>query len=338
MKVLITGGAGFIGSNLTRNLVSKGYDVTVVDNLITGDRRNLDRFDGLKNFRFVNLDISSLDFVDRFCDSTNRFDEVFHLACPTGVPNIEKMVLACSAGTHNVLKAARASNARLVFTSSSEVYGSPEIFPQDENYTGNVHPQGWRASYEEGKRFSETLLSLYVKKHSLNASTVRLFNVYGPKMHLSDYRVIPRFINSALANRPLTVHGEGDQKRTMCFVEDLIDGLLLVSKKGTAGEIYNLGSDKEISMLDLAKKVIDRAGSKSGIEFVERASHDPQSRKPNLKKITSLGWLPKVELDDGVDKTITDFMNRRVEIRLVNEEGFDSKIELAKTSLVEENL
>jgi nucleoside-diphosphate-sugar epimerase len=315
MKALITGGAGFLGSNLSADLLKKGYEVVVVDNFSTGSRVNIDKLSALPNFTFFEMCVASPQYKETFNGNKEwKFDEVYHLACPTGVPNIEKlgeeMMDACSVGTKNVLDTALKNGARLVFTSSSEIYGDPEISPQGEEYTGNVDPQGPRANYEEGKRFSETLVQLYVKKHGLNARTLRLFNVYGPNLNLSDTRVIPAFVQSALQNESLPVHGNGSQRRTMCFVSDLVSGLQITIKKGVSGGIYNIGSDEEITMEDLAKKVIEVTASKSVIKFTNGFSHDHKFRKPNLDKIHSLGWKRKISLEEGLRKTVEYFKER----------------------------
>ena len=314
MNILIAGAAGFIGSNLSDKLLKDGHKVWAVDNFTTGKSENLESFKDNKNFIFAECGVETEDFL-KFCsDQRVKFDQIFDLACPTGVPNIEilgdEMLEACSNGTKNILRVAHEPNARFLFTSSSEIYGEPEVPVQSENYTGNVDPIGWRANYEEGKRFSETLIMHAVRKHKLNARIVRLFNVYGPNMALGDFRVIPTFITQALVNKPLTVHGAGTQIRTMCFVDDLINGLILVMEKGIAGEAYNLGSDKAISMLDLAKEIILATESESDITFIPRAEHDHNSRMPVLDKVRALGWDYKVDLRTGLGITIDNFRKR----------------------------
>ena len=314
MNILIAGAAGFLGSNLTERLLKDGHKVWAVDNFSTGNKANLESFKDNPNFIFAECGIETEDFL-KFCsDQGVKFDQVFDLACPTGVPNIEilgdEMLEACSNGTKNILRIARDHNAKFIFTSSSEVYGEPEVPIQSESYTGNVDPIGWRANYEEGKRFSEALIMHFVRKYDLDARIVRLFNVYGPKMSLEDYRVIPRFVTQALNNQNLTVHGEGLQSRTMCFVDDLGSGLITVINKGSRGEAYNLGSDKSITMLDFAKRIISLTGSKSEIVFVPRAEHDHNSRMPALEKARAVGWDYRVDLDTGLEMTIADFKKR----------------------------
>lgn len=316
MNILVTGAAGFIGSNLCHRLVKQGHKVWAVDNFLTGSHDNLDSLKENDNFTFFICGVETDKFAV-FCNDTHvKFDQVYHLACPTGVPNIEilgeEIMDVCSVGTKNVLQVAYEHKARLVFTSSSEIYGDPEVFPQSEEYAGRVDPIGWRANYEEGKRFSETWLKLFVKKYGLNASIVRLFNVYGPKMSLLDFRVIPRLATQALSSLPLTVHGQGDQMRTLCFVDDLVNGLLIVMEKGEPGEAYNLGSDKAISIFELAEKVIAASGSSSKILFTPRASHDPNGRMPVLDKVHALGWQQTVSLEEGLKLTIEDFKQRLI--------------------------
>jgi nucleoside-diphosphate-sugar epimerase len=315
MNILVAGGAGFIGSNLIDDLLQKGHDVIAVDNLTTGNRENVEEFSKNPHFHFYEMGIESSEFINEFLEKdTHVFDQVYDLACPTGVPNIEllgeEMVDTCSVGTKNILKVAKKNNASFLLTSSSEVYGDPLVEPQAEGYTGNVDPQGPRANYEEGKRFSETLVALFVKKYKLNAKTVRLFNMYGPRMVIDEQRVIPRFVSQALLGEPLTVQGEGLQVRTMCYISDLIEALQLVMNKGEIGGIYNIGSDKKITMLDFAKKIIELTGSKSLISHVPRPHHDHNSRLPELEMIHGLGWKRKIELEDGLKLIIENFKKR----------------------------
>jgi len=315
LKALVTGGAGFLGSNLCTDLLEKGYEVVVVDNFLTGSRENIDRLKASPRFTFIEMCIASREYQETFNGNNKwKFDEVYHLGCPTGVPNIERlgeeMMDVSSIGTKNVLKTALESGARFVFTSSSEIYGDPEISPQSEKYTGNVDPQGPRANYEEAKRFSETLVQLYVRKYGLHACTLRLFNVYGPNLNAADTRAIPVFVQKALRNEPLPVHGDGSHIRTMCYVADLVNGLQLVVKKGVSGEVYNIGSDEQITIGDLAKKIIEITGSKSVVKFTEGFAHDHKSRMPNLEKIHGIGWKRMVGLEEGLLKTIEYFKQK----------------------------
>lgn len=306
-KILITGGAGFIGCNLTKRLLNDGETIIVVDNLITSSKNNIKDLLGNPRFKFLKRDIVR-PFPEKIKESLVGVNEIYHLACPTGVENLgklsEEMLLTCSYGTRNVLEIARKFHARVLFTSSSEVYGEPKEFPQKENYTGNVDPVGYRSPYEEGKRFSESLVTMYVHKYNIDARIVRVFNTYGPGMSLSDSRVVSRFIKNVLENKPLEVMGDGLQTRTLCFVTDMVEGLILAMEKGKRGEVYNIGSKKEISIKDLANSVISISNSKSKIKFVPRPLHDHNRRLPDVTKIEKLSWKPKVNLSEGIKKTL----------------------------------
>jgi nucleoside-diphosphate-sugar epimerase len=304
-KILITGGAGFLGVNVTLAFLKKGYSIVAVDNFITSNKNNISRLKSNPGYTFIKHDI-----IKPFPKSlfTSDIDSIFHLACPTGVPNLiplaEEMLYTSSFGTKNVLELAHTTKARLVFTSSSEVYGDPKVFPQKEEYTGNVQTTGIRSSYEEGKRFAESLIAMYVRKYAINAKIVRVFNTYGPYMTLHDTRVIPHFLHQIMSNESLTVHGKGLQKRTFCYVDDLVKGLLLVNEKGMKGEVYNLGSDKEITIKKLAETIIKLSGRKSNIVFSDRPIHDHKRRLPSLEKIEKLGWNLSVDLEEGLRRTM----------------------------------
>jgi len=306
-SIIITGSAGFIGSNLSSRLLSEGNIVYALDNFITSSPANTQSLKKNSNFHFLKHDITKI-LPRRFLAKVKKVDEIYHLACPTGVPNLtllaEEMLLTCSIGTKNVLDLAVAHRAKLIFTSTSEIYGDPEIFPQSESYNGNVDPIGTRSPYEEGKRFSESLIAMYTKKYKLDTRIIRVFNTYGTKMTFSDTRVIPNFLHSIKKNKPITVHGEGLQKRTFCYIDDLIDGLILISQKGKSGEVYNLGSDEEITIADLAKKILSLIRKKSNIVTIERPSHDHKRRVPDLTKVYKLGWNRNYTLTDGLKSTI----------------------------------
>jgi UDP-glucuronate decarboxylase len=266
------------------------------------------------HFKFYQMGTETPEFEKQFIEGNSHvFDEVYELACPTGVPNIkilgEEMMDSCSTGTKNVLRVAEKHDAKFILTSSSEVYGDPEVFPQAESYTGNVHPQGVRASYEEGKRYAETLTSLFAVKYNVDAKTVRLFNVYGPNMSLKDQRVIPRFVQQALRGIPLTVYSN-NALRTMCYVTDIVKGLQVVIRNGEKGGIYNLGSDQELTMAELAEKVIEATSSQSEVKVVPAFIEDHKRRMPDLSKVNGLGWEPKVSLEEGLRLTIEDFKKR----------------------------
>lgn len=318
MKILITGSAGFIGSHLTKILLEHGHTVVGIDNLITGSPNNIEDQSKNPNFTYVEADVAALDNSLKRDLESNGFSEIYHLACPTGVPNLvtlaEEMLLANSVGTKNILDIADKNRSKIIFTSSSEVYGDPLVFPQTESYPGNVDPAGLRSPYEEGKRFGESLLSMYVRKYDLDARIVRVFNTYGPNMSEDDQRVVPKMLNQIKEGQPLTVHGDGTQRRTFCYISDLIDGILLAMRKGETGGVYNLGSDDEITIHELAKLLLTEAESKSKIIFEPRPEHDHQARMPELTKIKRLGWRPKVSLNEGLKIILQDYSTVREEI------------------------
>jgi len=306
-RIVVTGGAGFIGSNLVRHLLENGDKVIVIDNLITSDGSNLKQFANNPSFKFLKHDIT-LPFPKTVNGQLSNVNCIYHLACPTGVPNLvrfaQEMLASCSIGTLNVLELSKKNHAKLVFTSSSEVYGDPKVFPQTENYTGNVDSTGIRSPYEEGKRFSESLIASYVRKNNLDAKIVRLFNVYGPGTSPSETRVISAFLRNAKKDKSLPVAGDGLQTRTFCYVDDLISALLIINERGKSGEVYNAGGDQEISILELAKLALFVTGSKSKIKLVERPNHDHQGRRPDLSKLKSLGWTQTVGIYEGLRLTI----------------------------------
>lgn len=307
MNILVTGAAGFIGGSLCDHLLQEGNEVWAVDNFVTGSPIKTQQLSRYPNFHFLHTDITDQKFTDFFLDQPS-INQIYHLACPTGVPNIKRLALAimdtCSLGTTNVLKVAQHHRASLVFTSSSEIYGDPLVFPQSEIYTGNVDPLGARGPYEEGKRFAEALIVSFGQRFHLPVKIVRLFNVYGPGMLTTDSRVIPQFIDRALSNQPMVVYGDGRQIRTFCFVSDIIAGLKLVMRVGAAGTVYNLGSDQELSILELAQLIIQLTDSKSQISFVPHPIQDHHRRRPDLTKIKHLGWQPIIQLSDGLSEMI----------------------------------
>ncbi len=313
-NILVTGGAGFLGSNLVKKLLDSQAEVFVVDNLSTGSLKHRSLVD---EKHFFEMDIAGPNLTATLGNRNKfHFDEIYNLACPTGVPNIapeklgEQMLDACTIGMKNVLELTKIHRARFLHVSSSEVYGEPQVFPQNETYTGNVDPIGFRAPYEEGKRVSETLTKLFVTKYGVKGSIVRLFNVYGPGMSLQDTRFIPTFIRQGLAGEPITIQGDGEQKRSLCYASDLIAGLKLVMNKGHNGEVYNLGSKEEFSVLQCANLVLELLNSQSEIRFVPRPPHDHSARCPDLRKIQQLGWEPKISLREGLLTMIADFSER----------------------------
>jgi len=304
---LVTGGAGFVGSNLCKALLQQGRIVYAVDNLITGRAENVAPFLDHKNFHFFELDINDTNFVEQF--QNIQVNEVYHLACPTGVPNITilstEMLDTCSLGTRNTLEVARMHKASLLFTSSCEVYGEPEVFPQTPEYTGNVSPVGPRCPYEEGKRFSESLVITYVRKYGLDAKIVRIFNTYGPGMSPEDQRVIPQFLKSIRLNKNLPVYGDGQQTRTFLYVDDLLRGFFLALHKGETGSVYNVGGNRQITMKELAELTIELTNSKSKVEYLPHFTEDHSRREPDTTMIRELGWEQTVRLEEGIKRMLT---------------------------------
>lgn len=306
---VVTGGAGFIGSNLCERLLADGYGVYCIDNLLTGSEKNIETLKNNSDFIFIRWDVIN-DFP-----VLPKIDYIFHLASPASVPDYQKFdeetALVNSVGTRNMLKVAKAYKARFLFTSTSEVYGNPTEHPQKETYWGNVNPNGIRACYDESKRFGEMMTMLYVRSRGVDARIVRIFNTYGPNMRKDDGRVISNFINQAIEGRPLTVYGDGKQTRSICFVSDLVEGLVktMFSDK-TKGEVINLGNPEEYAMIDLAKKIKDMTKTKSKIVFEKLPQDDPTQRKPDITKAEQLlAWKPVVMADQGLQKTIEYYKN-----------------------------
>lgn len=301
---LVAGGAGFIGSHLCEKLLSENYRVICLDNLITSSEANIRHLQVNHDFSFIKHDVS-LPY-----ETAEHIDLIFHLASPASVPDYqnhpEETALANSIGTLNLLRLAKSKSAAFLFTSTSEVYGDPKVHPQNENYWGNVNPNGVRACYDESKRFGEAMTMLYFRNHNLNTRIIRIFNTYGPRMRKNDGRVISNFINQALENRPLTVYGDGQQTRSFCYVKDMTDGIFLaMTRAGTAGEVINLGNPEEYKMLDLARKIKDLISTQSAIEYHALPVDDPTRRKPDISKAKKLlGWSPDFDLNAGLEKTI----------------------------------
>lgn len=313
MKILITGGAGFIGSNLTEYLLEEGHEIVSVDNFSTGIQSNISLLKNHPRFSFLEIDVTELDLADRLSVFGN-FDQIYHLACPTGVPNCtrlsEEMIDVCSVGVKNVLSIAHEHNASFLITSSSEVYGNPKEFPQTEQYSGNVQPISRRAPYEEGKRFAETMTMMFHRKYNVDVKITRLFNVYGPRMSLSDTRVIPQLSYQALRGETMTVHNGGDQTRTFCFIGDMVKGLVLVMNKGESGSVYNIGGDKEVTIKELAISIKSNLCSDSRLEHIEPPFSDHLRRRPLLDRVKQLGWKQQMPFEEGLQITFEDFKNQ----------------------------
>jgi nucleoside-diphosphate-sugar epimerase len=302
-RVLVTGGAGFIGSHLCDKLIDQGYKVICLDNLLTGRGKNIEHLLQNPNFEFIQKDIASeIEFPE--------VDYIFHLASPASPVDYqnhpEETLLANSVGTLNVLNSAKKMNARVLIASTSEIYGDPKEHPQKETYWGHVNSFGPRACYDESKRFAEAATYVYIEKYQIDARIVRIFNTYGPRMQIQDGRVVSNFINQAIKSKPLTIYGEGSQTRSFCFVTDMVEGIFkAMFEDKTKGEIFNLGNPEEYTMMELAQKIKEMTKSESEIVFGPLPPDDPQQRQPDISKAKSvLGWEPQVKLSDGLLKTI----------------------------------
>lgn len=304
-QVLVTGGAGFLGSHLCDRLVERGRDVVCVDNFFTGDKSNVRHLLSRNNFELLRHDVTLPLYVE--------VDQIFNLACPASPIHYQHDPVQTTKtsvhGAINMLGLAKRVKARILQTSTSEVYGDPSVHPQVESYWGNVNPIGIRSCYDEGKRCAETLFFDYWRQYALEIKVVRLFNTYGPRMHPNDGRVVSNFIVQALQGKPITLYGDGSQTRSFCYVDDLIDGLLRMMD--TPAEItgpVNLGNPGEFSMLELADKVLTLTGSKSKLVFLPLPQDDPKQRQPDIGLARQkLGWEPKVPLDDGLRETVAYF-------------------------------
>lgn len=307
-KVLVTGGAGFIGSHLCRSLLEDGYEVICVDNLITGNKKNIDGLLSNPNFSSVEADVC----VDLSNQLTNLpINYIFHLASPASPIDYqdfpEETLLVNSTGTLNMLALSKQTNAKFLFASTSETYGDPLEHPQKESYRGNVNTFGPRACYDESKRFGETATYIYLNNHGVDARIVRIFNTYGPNMQKDDGRVVSNFINWALKNQDIKIDGDGSQTRSFCYVSDLVDGIKkAMFEDETKGEIFNLGNPDEFTIKELSEKIIELTGSTSEIVYSkEFRIDDPMRRKPDITKAKNiLNWEPKVKLPEGLQKTI----------------------------------
>jgi len=302
---VVTGGAGFLGSHLCDRLLAEGHRVTAIDNLITGDIKNIAHLIGNEKFRFVKHDVTEYIFVD------GPVDFILHFASPASPIDYLKLPIQTlkvgSLGSHKALGLAKNKGARFLLASTSEVYGDPLIHPQPESYWGNVNPVGLRGVYDEAKRFAEAMTMAYRRYHGVETRIVRIFNTYGPRMRINDGRAIPAFISQALRGEDVTVFGSGQQTRSVCYVDDLIEGIyrLLLS---TEPDPVNIGNQNEITMLDLAKEVIQLTGSKSKIVFKDLPEDDPKIRQPDTTRAQNiLQWKAKVDRRVGLQKTIEYF-------------------------------
>lgn len=309
MRILVTGGAGFIGSHLCDRLLAEGHQVIAMDNLITGSTRNIAHLAGRDDFLFVKHNVTNYIYI------AGPLDAVLHLASPASPVDYVQLPIQTlkvgSLGTLNALGLAREKGARFLLASTSEVYGDPLVHPQPETYHGNVDPVGPRSVYDEAKRFAEALTMAYHHTHGLDTRIARIFNCYGPRMRLEDGRVVPNFIAQALRGEPLTVYGDGSQTRSFCYISDLVDGLyrLLLSSEH---QPVNLGNPHEVSILDFAHMINTITGNRAGIVFQDRRiKGDPEKRRPDITRArTLLDWEPRVSLEEGLRLTIEWFRDR----------------------------
>ena len=301
MRCVVTGGAGFLGSHLCTRLISDGHEVVCVDNQLTGGAKNIEHLIGEAGFLFVNHDVTNFIHVG------GDVDYVFHFASPASPTDFERLpiqILKVGAlGTHKALGLAREKHARFLLASTSEVYGDPLVSPQPEDYWGNVNPIGIRGVYDEAKRFAEAMSMAYHRHHGIDVKIVRFFNTHGPRMRVDDGRAVPEFITAALQGRPLVVHGDGTQTRSIGYVDDIIEGVVRLAMSDHNGPM-NIGTLEEVSVIELAKLIIDLNNSSSPIEFAPRPPDDPAVRRPDIslaKRV--IDWEPKIRLDEGLRRT-----------------------------------
>jgi UDP-glucuronate decarboxylase len=305
MRVLVTGGAGFLGSHICHKLIGDGHEVIALDNFYTGNKLNLIELIGNSRFEIIRHDVTKPISIET--------DFIFNMACPASPVHYQKFPVETTRtsvlGAINMLDLAEKLGVPILQTSTSEVYGDPTVSPQAESYWGNVNPIGIRSCYDEGKRVAETLFFDYERQYGTKIRIARIFNTYGPKMNLNDGRVVSNFIVQALQNSPITIYGEGSQTRSFCYVDDLIEGLisLAFNKKEFTGPV-NLGNPVEFTMLELANLIIRLTNSSSKLEFYDLPSDDPLQRKPDIQLAEAkLGWKPNIDLEQGLRKTIEDF-------------------------------
>lgn len=304
MRILVTGGAGFLGSHLCERLLSEGHEVLCLDNFFTGRKKNVQHLIGNPGFELIRHDVTQPILLE--------VDRIYHLACPASPIHYQynpvKTIKTNILGSINMLGIAKRVKARILFASTSEVYGDPAMHPQKEEYWGNVNPIGIRSCYDEGKRVAETLMMDYHRQNGVDVKIIRIFNTYGPRMLMNDGRVVSNFIVQALRDENITVYGRGAQTRSFCYVDDLIDGMITMMDSENFTGPVNIGNPEEYTILDLAKKIIAMTNSKSKITHNPLPPDDPAQRRPNITLAwNKLGWKPKVSVDEGIQKTINFF-------------------------------
>ena len=328
-RILVTGGAGFLGSHLCSRLLDDGHTVVCVDNLSTGSPYNLEKHDKNPNFYIIPVDITTNIIISLVIDQLwwfdyhghvpfgfEEIDQIYNLACPASPIHYQRDPIRTLKtnvmGAINMLEIARSSGARILQASTSEVYGDPFVHPQPEDYWGNVNPIGIRSCYDEGKRCAETLFFDYHRQHGVDIRVVRIFNTYGPNMQMDDGRVVSNFIVQALRGDPITIYGDGRQTRSFCYVDDMVNGLVMAMNGDEIGPI-NLGNPTEFTILQLAEEIIYRTGSKSKIVFKDLPEDDPRKRKPDISLARkALGWAPAIPLQIGLDATIEYFKHQEL--------------------------
>jgi UDP-glucuronate decarboxylase len=303
-RILVTGGAGFLGSHLCTRLVDQGHDVVCMDNYFTGMKRNVEHLRGRGNFELIRHDVTMPIFLE--------VDQIYNLACPASPVHYQynpvKTIKTSVMGAINMLGLAKRIKARVLQASTSEVYGDPEVHPQKEDYWGHVNPIGIRSCYDEGKRVAETLFFDYKRQNKVDIRVIRIFNTYGPNMHPFDGRVVSNFIVQALQGKDITIYGDGSQTRSFCYVSDLIDGMVKLMEHPTVTGPVNVGNPNEFTIKELAEQVVAQTGSKSKIVAKPLPSDDPKQRQPDITQAKKeLGWVPKVELQEGLGRTIAYF-------------------------------
>lgn len=312
MRILITGGAGFIGSHLAETLLKMGNEIIVIDNLVTGSLENIAHLDNHPKFTFINHNVSEYISID------GKLDWVMHFASPASPVDFDKLAIPIlkvgSLGTHNALGLAREKNAKFFLASTSEVYGDPELHPQPETYNGNVNPIGPRGVYDESKRFAEAITMAYHHKHKIDTRIVRIFNTYGPRMRADDGRVVCNFVSQALQNQALTVFGDGSQTRSFQYVDDLVSGIVKMMEIDFS-EPINLGNPNEMTIQELALCVIKLLDSKSKLEYMPLPQDDPKRRRPDINRAkTLLDWSPRYSIEEGLKNSLAYF--KKISLKL----------------------
>lgn len=309
MRILVTGGCGFIGSHLCRRLLNDGNEIICLDNLYTGSKENIkDMMDNI-NFEYIRHDVITPILLE--------VDQIYHLACPASPKfyqsNPIKTTKTNVLGTINMLGIAKRTHARILLTSTSEIYGNPEIHPQEENYFGNVNPNGIRSCYDEGKRIAETLMFDYHREHNVDIRVARIFNTYGPNMDINDGRIFCNFMKQAITGNDITIYGDGKQTRCLCYIDDMINGLIKLMNTPNINTPVNLGNSDEMSVLEISEIIVEEINSKSKMKFMDLPKDDPLLRCPNILKAKELlNWEPKINLKEGISRSLKWYKDKLI--------------------------